>query len=73
MLLVKLCESAAQTADSPITLGRITQTNLARMIGATRRLISLVLSRLQDEGIITAGPTKIVVNNLAALRRQVGE
>ena len=41
-----------------------------RMIGATRQSISLVPNRLQDEGAITAGPTKI---DLAAPRRQVGE
>lgn len=69
-------ESRAQPSSRrgwPILLGRITRTNLARMIGATRQSISPVLNRLQDEGAITAGPTKIVVNDLAALRRQVGE
>jgi CRP-like cAMP-binding protein len=73
LLLVKLCENAAQAEDGSIPLGRITQANLARMIGATRQSISLVLSRLQDEGIISAGPTKMVVNDLAVLRRQVGD
>ncbi len=72
LLLVKLCESAGLTEEGPIPLGRITQANLARMIGATRQSISLVLGRLQDEGIISAGPTKMMVNDLAALRRQIG-
>jgi hypothetical protein len=63
----------AQAEDGPIPLGCITQANLARTIGATRQSISLVLSRLQDEGIISAGPTKMVGNDLAALRRQVGD
>lgn len=71
LLLVKLCENAAQDESSPISLGRITQSNLARMIGATRQSISLILSRLQDDGIISTGPTKMVVNDLAALRKQV--
>lgn len=71
LLLVKLCENAAQDESSPISLGRITQANLARMIGATRQSISLILSRLQDDGIISTGPTKMVVNDLAALRKQV--
>jgi CRP-like cAMP-binding protein len=73
LLLVKLCENAAQDESGPISLGRITQANLARMIGATRQSISLILSRLQDDGIISTGPTKMVVNDLAALRRQVTE
>ena len=71
LLLVKLCENAAQDESRPISLGRITQANLARMIGATRQSISLILSRLQDDGIISTGPTKMVVNDLAALRKQV--
>lgn len=69
LLLVKLCENAAQDEDGPIELGRITQSNLARMIGATRQSISLILNRLQDDGIISTGPTKMVVNDLAALRK----
>ncbi|WP_354049267.1 helix-turn-helix domain-containing protein [Bradyrhizobium sp. LB12.1] len=32
---------------------------LARMIGATRQSISLILSRLQDDGIISTGATKV--------------
>ena len=52
---------------------RITQANLARMIGATRQSISLILNRLQDEGIISTGATKMVVNDLAALRKQVSD
>lgn len=73
LLLVKLSENAAPAADGSIPLGRITQANLARMIGATRQSISLVLSRLQDEGIITTGPTTMIVNDLPALRRQLGD
>ncbi|WP_369721713.1 MULTISPECIES: Crp/Fnr family transcriptional regulator [unclassified Bradyrhizobium] len=73
LLLVKLCENAAQDEHGPISLGRITQANLARMIGATRQSISLILNRLQDDGIISTGPTKMVVNDLAALRKQVTE
>ncbi|MCK1358363.1 Crp/Fnr family transcriptional regulator [Bradyrhizobium sp. 199] len=73
LLLVKLSENAAQNEDGPISLGRITQANLARMIGATRQSISLILNRLQDDGIISTGPTKMVVNDLSALRKQVTE
>jgi CRP-like cAMP-binding protein len=43
------------------------------MIGATRQSISLVLSRLQDEGIISMQPATTIVHDLAALRRQVGD
>lgn len=71
LLLVKLCENAARDEGGAISLGRITQANLARMIGATRQSISLVLNRLQDDGIISTGPTKMVVHDLAALRKQV--
>jgi CRP/FNR family transcriptional regulator, cyclic AMP receptor protein len=73
LLLVKLCENAAQADNGSIQLGRITQANLARMIGATRQSISLVLGRLQDEGIISTWPTKMVVNDLPALRRQLDD
>lgn len=72
LLLLNLCE-AAQDGNGPVSLGRLTQANLARMIGATRQSISLALSRLQDEGVIEAGATKLIVNNLAALRRHAGE
>jgi CRP/FNR family transcriptional regulator, cyclic AMP receptor protein len=72
-LLVKLCENSAQDADGSIRLGRITQANLARMIGAARQSISLVLCRLQEEGIITTAATTMIVNDLRALRRQLGD
>jgi CRP/FNR family cyclic AMP-dependent transcriptional regulator len=42
------------------------------MIGATRQAISLALNRLQDEGVITAQATTMVVNDIAALRREAG-
>jgi CRP/FNR family transcriptional regulator, cyclic AMP receptor protein len=73
VLLVKLCENAPQDATGRVSLGRITQANLARMIGATRQSVSLILTRLCDEGTISIGPTKIAVNDLAALRRQLFE
>jgi CRP/FNR family transcriptional regulator, cyclic AMP receptor protein len=71
LALVKLAENAGQAEDGSIQLGRITQANLARMIGATRQSISLVLGRLQDQGILSTGPTKMVVHDLQALRRQI--
>jgi CRP/FNR family cyclic AMP-dependent transcriptional regulator len=67
-LLIKLCENAAQGEDGRISLGRMTQANLARMIGATRQSISLILNQLQEAGIISMGRTKMVVHDLAALR-----
>ena len=70
LLLVKFCENATQDENHPVSLGRLTQANLARMIGATRQSISLILNRLQAEGIISISPTKLVVNDVAALRRQ---
>ena len=73
LLLVKLCENAGQAENGSISLGRITQANLARMIGATRQSISLILNRLQAEGIISTGPTKMIVRDLAALRGQLSE
>lgn len=73
LLLVKLCENAVPAEDGTIPLGRVTQANLARMIGATRQSISLVLTRLQDEGIISIRPLTTVVHDLAALRRQIGD
>jgi CRP/FNR family transcriptional regulator, cyclic AMP receptor protein len=73
LLLIKLCENAQQDDKGAISLGRITQANLARMIGATRQSISLALGRLHDEGIVSIGPTKMVVNDLRALRRHVSE
>lgn len=73
LLLVKLCENAGQAENGSISLGRITQANLARMIGATRQSISLILNRLQAEGFISTGPTKMIVRDLAALRGQLSE
>jgi CRP/FNR family cyclic AMP-dependent transcriptional regulator len=71
LLLVKLCENAAQAEHEPVSLGRITQANLARMIGATRQSISLILNRLQNEGIVSTGPPQMIVHDLAALRDQM--
>jgi CRP/FNR family transcriptional regulator, cyclic AMP receptor protein len=73
LLLVKLSENAVSDANGRVQLGRITQANLARMIGATRQSISLVLCRLQEEGIITTGATTMIVNDLQALRRRLGD
>jgi CRP-like cAMP-binding protein len=70
LLLVKLCENAAPSGIGPISLGRLTQANLARMIGATRQSVSLILTRLQDNGIIAIEPTKMVVKDLAALKER---
>jgi CRP-like cAMP-binding protein len=72
LLLIKLCENVVRSETGTIPLGRITQANMGRMIGATRQSISLVLSRLQDDGIISIGPATIVVHDLSALRAQVG-
>jgi len=72
LVLVKLCENAVQGEGGSIQLGRVTQANLARMIGATRQSVSLVLSRLQDDGTISMEPTTTVVHDLAALRRLAG-
>jgi CRP-like cAMP-binding protein len=73
LLLVKLCENSTPSHDGSISLGRITQANLARMIGATRQSISLVLSKLQDDGILSVRPATTVVHDLAALRKQAGD
>jgi CRP/FNR family transcriptional regulator, cyclic AMP receptor protein len=42
------------------------------MLGAARPSISLILTRPQGEGIISTGPTKMIVHDLAALRGQMG-
>ena len=70
LLLVKLCENAARSPAGTFTLGRITQANMARMIGATRQSISLALHRLQDDGTVSIGPATIIVYDIDALRRQ---
>ncbi|UZE49874.1 Crp/Fnr family transcriptional regulator [Rhodopseudomonas sp. P2A-2r] len=72
LLLLNLCENAATLGGNSVSLGRITQANLARMIGATRQSISLALNRLEDEGVITAHATTMVVNDIAELRREAG-
>ena len=73
LLLVKLCENTAQPDGKDICIGRITQANLARMIGATRQSISLMMGRLQDDGIISTGPSTTIVHDLAALRRSAAD
>lgn len=73
LLLVKLCENAAQPYGDTICLGRLTQANIARMIGATRQSVSVALNRLQDDGIISIGPTTTIVHDLHALREWAGE
>jgi CRP-like cAMP-binding protein len=73
LLLVKLCENAPASEGAPIALGRITQANIARMIGATRQSVSLILNQLQEAGIISIKPTATVIHDLDALRRWTGE
>lgn len=69
LLLVKLCENVAPLDGADISIDRITQRNLARMIGATRQSISLIMGRLQEDGIISIGPSRTIVHDLTALRR----
>lgn len=73
LLLVKLCENAAQSDRATISLGRITQANIARMIGATRQSVSLILNQLQDDGIISIKPATTIVHDLATLRERARE
>jgi len=57
-------------ADS-LVVGRVRQRDLAKMIGATRQSVSLVLKKMQDQKLIEVKPTSIVVRRLDSLRRLI--
>ncbi len=52
-----------------MTLGKMRQRDLAKMVGATRQSVSLALKRLQKQQLIEIGPTKMVLKRLSSLRR----
>ncbi len=57
------------TQQDTMTLGKMRQRDLAKMVGATRQSVSLALKRLQKQQLIEIGPTKMVLKRLSSLRR----
>ena len=51
---------------------RLTQADLAGMLGATRVSVNRQLSRYQDAGLLRLGAGSFTVTDLGALRRRAG-
>jgi len=67
-LLLHLAE--AHGAGSTVLDLRLTQSDLAAMVGATRPAVNRVLQHLAGRGVIEVDGQRIVLVNLAELRRR---
>lgn len=52
---------------------RIKHQELAGLVGASRETISRVLAQLQDEGVLTVHRERVVIEDLAALKRLMAD
>lgn len=47
-----------------------TQQDLAALIGASRESVSAALKQFRDRGLVTTRPTRLIINDLDALRKE---
>jgi CRP/FNR family transcriptional regulator, cyclic AMP receptor protein len=47
-----------------------TQTDLAELIGASRESVSAALKQFREAGLLTTRPTRLIINDLDALRKE---
>jgi CRP-like cAMP-binding protein len=66
--VVRLAETYPHRNDH-VTIP-LTQDELAELVGGTRPSVNQVLRRLVDQGVLEVGRGRIVVTDIAALRRQ---
>lgn len=67
-LLLHLCDAYGVTEANGIAIGTaLTHADLAHMVGATRQWVTISLKRLQEQGVLTAEKSKLVVHDVDAL------
>jgi CRP-like cAMP-binding protein len=66
--VVRLAETYP-TRNGHVTIP-LTQDELAELVGGTRPSVNQVLRRLVDQGLLQVGRGRIIVNDIASLRRQ---
>jgi len=72
-LLVRLADERGREQDGSLTLDLgVTQSDLARMVGASRPPVNRILQALAARGLITMQGRTIVIRDAAALRRRAG-
>jgi CRP/FNR family transcriptional regulator, cyclic AMP receptor protein len=72
-LLVRLADERGREHGGSVTLDLgVTQSDLARMVGASRPPVNRVLQALAARGLITMHGRTIVIRDAAALRRRAG-
>ena len=70
--LLQLADSVGQPSDRGIEIGgRLTQQDLAAMIGATRESVNKQLGSLREDGIVRVDRQRITILDPDSLRRRV--
>lgn len=73
-LLIHLADSYGVREDGAIVIGSaFTHADLAHMVGATRQWVTISLKRLQEQGVLKAEKTKLVIYDLPALHALRGD
>ncbi|MEM1305503.1 MAG: Crp/Fnr family transcriptional regulator [Planctomycetota bacterium] len=63
-LLLELAEQYGEAADGGVRLKiKLSHQDLASIIGSTRETVTVLLGELQNEGLLTTGRRKILLNN----------
>jgi CRP-like cAMP-binding protein len=70
--LVELAENYGRRSGDSILIDlEVTQSDLARMVGATRESINKELRVLREKGLVSTIGSKITIYNIALLRRRI--
>jgi CRP-like cAMP-binding protein len=68
--IVMLSEAAGAAPDAPVTL-RISQNDLARMLGVSREFVGKQLAAWRASGIVELGRQRVTVRDARALRKRI--
>lgn len=68
--IVMLSEAAGAAPDTPVTL-RISQNDLARMLGVSREFVGKQLTAWRALGIVELGRQRVTVRDARALRKRI--
>jgi CRP-like cAMP-binding protein len=72
-LLLRLIEDPAKHADERLSLDlKMTQSDLAAMVGGSRQSVNQVLHLFEHRGYLRLDGRKLIVKDLEALRRRAG-
>ena len=68
--IVTLSEAADAAPDAPVTL-RISQNDLARMLGVSREFVGKQLVAWRDAGIVELGRRRLTIRDAQALKKRI--